>query len=44
METKEPLIYLEEYKLKQDPHDFGIADEPWDFEKFVKKFRIVIER
>lgn len=42
--TKQPRLHLEEYKLKQDPQDYGIADEPWDLEKFKKQFKIVVVR
>jgi DNA-directed RNA polymerase I and III subunit RPAC1 len=37
-----PRLYLNEYKLKQDPNDCGISDELWDFEKFKKSMKIVI--
>lgn len=37
-------LHLEEYKLKQDPQDYGIADEPWNFEQFKQYFKIVIVR
>lgn len=39
-----PRVYLEEYKIKQDPYDYGLADDEWDFEKFKRKFKIVIVR
>lgn len=43
MEVDEkPRIYLTEYKLKQDAHDYGMADDEWSFEKFKQKFRIVV--
>lgn len=41
---KKPRIYLEEYKLKQDPHDYGLSEDTWDLKKFKKNFRIVIIR
>lgn len=45
MEVDEkPRVYLTEYKLKQDAHDYGMADDLWSFENFKKKFRIVIVR
>lgn len=45
MEVDEkPRIYLTEYKLKQDAHDYGMADDLWSFENFKKKFRIVVVR
>lgn len=37
-----PRIYLSEYKLKQDAHDYGMADDIWDFKTFKRKFRIVV--
>ncbi|CAD7078736.1 unnamed protein product [Hermetia illucens] len=43
-DTERPRIYLEEHKIKQDPNDCGMADEPWDFETFKNNFRIVIVR
>lgn len=42
--SEKPRIYLEEHKLKQGASDYGLADEHWDFEKFKKKFRVVIVR
>lgn len=43
METDEkPRIYLTEYKLKQDAHDYGMADDLWEFKTFKKHFRIVV--
>lgn len=42
--TKTPRLHLEEYKLKQDPQDYGIADDVWDLEKFKRQFKIVIVR
>lgn len=39
-----PRLYLSEYKLKQDAHDYGMADDIWTFENFQKKFRIVVVR
>lgn len=44
MAPQSPRLHLEEYKLKQDPQDYGIADEPWDLEKFKRQFNIVIVR
>lgn len=45
MEVDEkPKIYLTEYKVKQDAHDYGMADDLWSFENFKKKFRIVVVR
>lgn len=42
--TQKPRIYLEEHKLKQDPHDYGLADDEWTLEAFKKKFKIVVVR
>lgn len=39
---QKPRLYLTEYKLKQDAHDYGMADDIWSFENFQKKFRIVV--
>lgn len=39
---EKPRLYLTEYKLKQDAHDYGMADEFWDFETFKKQFQIVV--
>lgn len=45
MEVDEkPRIYLTEYKVKQDAHDYGMADDIWSFENFKRKFRIVVVR
>lgn len=45
MEVDEkPRIYLTEYKVKQDAHDYGMADDLWSFEEFKRKFRIVVVR
>lgn len=41
-EEKRPKVYLKEYKLQQDPQDYGFADEPFTLEKFKQKFKIVI--
>lgn len=39
-----PKVYLTEYKLKQDAHDYGMADDVWSMDEFKKNFRIVIVR
>ncbi|TMW54779.1 hypothetical protein DOY81_000012 [Sarcophaga bullata] len=44
MTEERPKLYMDEYKLKQDPHDYGLADEPIDIETFKKKMKIVIVR
>lgn len=45
MKTEEkPRIYLTEYKLKQDAHDYGMADGLWSLKEFKKHFRIVVVR
>ncbi|KAL4717939.1 hypothetical protein ACJJTC_001357 [Scirpophaga incertulas] len=41
---QKPKIILEEFRLKNAPNDFGMADEKWSFKKFTKHFRIVIVR
>ncbi|XP_026743186.1 DNA-directed RNA polymerases I and III subunit RPAC1 [Trichoplusia ni] len=41
---EKPRVLLEEFRLKNAPNDYGMADEKWNFKKFVKKFRIVIVR
>ncbi|ALC38194.1 CG3756 [Drosophila busckii] len=45
MESKtQPLLYMEEYKVKQDPQDYGLADEVFNIEAFKNKLQIVIVR
>lgn len=39
---EEPRIYLEEYKLKQDTNDYGLADDFSDFERFKRQLQIVV--
>lgn len=39
---EKPRIYLDEYKLKQDPHDYGMADDLWSFEKFKRSIQIIV--
>ncbi|VVC91542.1 DNA-directed RNA polymerases I and III subunit RPAC1 [Leptidea sinapis] len=41
---EKPRVFLEEFRVKNAPDDYGMADEKWDFKKFTKKFRIVIVR
>ncbi|XP_013135605.1 PREDICTED: DNA-directed RNA polymerases I and III subunit RPAC1 [Papilio polytes] len=41
---EKPKVFLEEYRLKNAANDYGMADEKWNFKKFVKNFRIVIVR
>ncbi|KAH8377171.1 hypothetical protein KR093_003877, partial [Drosophila rubida] len=41
---KRPLLYLEEYKLKQDPQDYGLADEVFNMGAFKSKLQVVIVR
>lgn len=38
---KRPKVTLEEYKIKEDPNDYGFSDEPFDREKFRKNLEIV---
>ncbi|XP_034101495.1 DNA-directed RNA polymerases I and III subunit RPAC1 [Drosophila sulfurigaster albostrigata] len=42
--TKQPLLYLEEYRLKQDPQDYGLADEVFNMSAFKSKLQVVIVR
>ncbi|KAG4068149.1 hypothetical protein HA402_001574 [Bradysia odoriphaga] len=41
---KKPKIHLLEHKLKQDPHDYGLADAPWNIKTFKKEFQITVVR
>ncbi|KAG6463278.1 hypothetical protein O3G_MSEX013777 [Manduca sexta] len=41
---EKPRVYLEEFRVKNAPEDYGMADEKWSLKKFVKKLRIVIVR
>ncbi|CAG9565518.1 unnamed protein product [Danaus chrysippus] len=41
---EKPRVFLEEFRVKNAPDDYGMADEKWNFKKFTKKFRIVIVR
>ncbi|KAH8374319.1 DNA-directed RNA polymerases I and III subunit RPAC1 [Drosophila serrata] len=41
-ERDEPLLYMEEHRVKQDPHDYGLADEVFTMELFKNKMQIVI--
>lgn len=41
---EKPRVFLEEFRIKNGPDDYGMADEKWNFKKFTKKFRIVIVR
>ncbi|CAH0594285.1 unnamed protein product [Chrysodeixis includens] len=41
---EKPRVLLEEFRVKNAPNDYGMADEKWSFKKFAKKFRIVIVR
>lgn len=42
--SKEPLVYMKEFRLLQDPYDNGLADEPFNIERFKKRLQIVIVR
>lgn len=37
-------LYMEQYKTKQDPNDYGLADEKWSFERFKERMQIVVIR
>ncbi|XP_021202579.1 DNA-directed RNA polymerases I and III subunit RPAC1 isoform X2 [Bombyx mori] len=41
---EKPRVFLEEFRVKNAPEDYGLDDETWDFKKFVKKFKIVVVR
>lgn len=43
-DVQKPRLYLDEHKIKQDPHDYGLADDEWTLESFKKKFKIVVVR
>ncbi|XP_065355743.1 DNA-directed RNA polymerases I and III subunit RPAC1 [Calliphora vicina] len=44
MGQEKPKLYMDEYKLKQDPQDYGLADDPVDIETFKKKMQIIVVR
>lgn len=44
MSPSTPRLHLEEYKLKQDSQDYGLADDIWDMDRFKRQFKIVIVR
>ncbi|XP_032571324.1 DNA-directed RNA polymerases I and III subunit RPAC1 [Drosophila sechellia] len=41
---KEPLLYMEEYRVKQDPQDYGLADDVFSIQAFKEKLHIKIVR
>ncbi|XP_064539230.1 DNA-directed RNA polymerases I and III subunit RPAC1 [Drosophila montana] len=41
---EQPLLYMEEYKVKQDPQDYGLADEVFNMDVFKSKLQVVIVR
>jgi len=41
---KEPLLYMEEYRVKQDPQDYGLADDVFSVQAFKEKLHIKIVR
>lgn len=41
---KKPLLYMEEYRTKQDPQDYGLADEVFNMDVFKSKLQVVIVR
>lgn len=43
-EEGHPKLHLDEHKVKQDPHDYGLADDVFDIEIWKKRFQIVIVR
>lgn len=40
-EDKRPKVTLEEFKIKENPNDYGFSDESFDREKFKKNLKIV---
>lgn len=41
---EKPRVLLEEFRVKNAPNDYGMADEKWSLKNFVNKFRVVIVR
>lgn len=41
-EDKRPLLYLEEYKIKEAANDYGFADETFDINTFKRNLKIEI--
>ncbi|XP_034669344.1 DNA-directed RNA polymerases I and III subunit RPAC1 [Drosophila subobscura] len=41
---KEPLLYMEEHRVKEDPQDYGLADDVFNMEVFKKKLQVAIIR
>ncbi|CAH0400528.1 unnamed protein product [Chilo suppressalis] len=41
---KKPRVMLDEFRVKNAPDDYGMADEKWSFKKFAKSFKIHIVR
>lgn len=37
-----PLVYMKEFRLLQDPYDNGLADEPFNIDRFRQRLQIVI--
>ncbi|KAL5279018.1 POLR1C family protein [Megaselia abdita] len=35
-------LYMEQYKTKQDPNDYGLADDKWSFQRFTEQMKIVV--
>lgn len=42
--NRQPLVYMKEFRLLQDPYDNGLADEPFTIERFKKRLQIVVVR
>lgn len=40
-ERNKPKLTLEEYKVKTDAEDYGLADDLWDFDKFQENLQMV---
>ncbi|XP_030384014.1 DNA-directed RNA polymerases I and III subunit RPAC1 [Scaptodrosophila lebanonensis] len=43
-ERNQPLSYLNEFAIKQDPEDYGLADDVFSIEAFKQKLHIVVVR
>ncbi|EDW77592.1 uncharacterized protein Dwil_GK24584 [Drosophila willistoni] len=42
--SQQPLLYMEEYRVKQDPQDYGLADEVFNIDIFKQKLKVTIVR
>jgi len=39
---QQPLLYMEEYRVKQDPQDYGLADDVFTIDSFKENLQISI--